>query len=184
MDEEDKKIIEGILKKDKFALTKLVNKYGSTIHNVVRSILKEDYESEGIDECIDDILICLWKNIDCFSEEKGNFKWWLIAVAKNRALSYKKSFKKSLNNVDIDEVKIASKDSVEAMYLNIEGKKEMEEILNSLEPKDREIFIRRYFRDEKISEISKAMNMSSISIYNRLSRGRKKLKKIIRSRNL
>lgn len=184
MEIDDDEIIEGILKKDKFALRKLIDKYGCIVYNVVHSVLKEGYENESIYECVDDVLMCLWNNMDCFSKEKGNFKWWLIAIAKNKALSYKKKIKKTSNNVDLEKIHIRSLVDIEESYLNSEKKREIFELLNNLDKRDKEVIVRRYFRGDDVKEISREMNISVISVYNRLSRGRKKLKKIIKEKNI
>lgn len=183
MEIKDEEIIDGILKKDKYALTKLINKYGTIIHNTIFFILKDDYES--INECEDDVLMCLWKNIDCFSKEKGNFKWWIVAIAKNKALTYNKRSVKSNNNIDIDNVKIKLNYDIEADYLKGEKKKQVINLIKgNLKEEDSEIFIRRYFMDDSIREIAKHMNVTSITVYNRLSRGRRKLKKILKEQNI
>lgn len=185
MEIKDEEIIDGILKKDKYAMTKLIDKYGSIIHNTVFFILKENYENESIDECVDDVLMCLWKNMDCFSKERGNFKWWIVAIAKNKALTCKKQIKKSKDNVELDNAKIKAPYDIEEDYLQSEKKKQVVALINSnLSEEDREIFMRRYFMESSIREIARKMNFTSITVYNRLSRGRKKLKKIIKEKNI
>lgn len=185
MEIKDEEIIDGILKKDKYAMTKLIDKYGSIIHNTVFFILKENYENESIDECVDDVLMCLWKNMDCFSKERGNFKWWIVAIAKNKALTCKKQIKKSKDNVELDNAKIKAPYDIEEDYLQNEKKKQVVALINSnLSEEDREIFMRRYFMESSIREIARKMNFTSITVYNRLSRGRKKLKKIIKEKNI
>lgn len=184
MDIKDEEIVDGILKKDRYALTKLIDKYGSLIYNVVKSVLRESYEHESIYECVDDVLMCLWQNIDCFSREKGNFKWWLIAVTKNKALTYKRKIKKTGNDVDVESATVKALEDVEAQYLNSENRREIFSLLNNLDEKDKEIFVRRYFRGDDVKDISREFNISTISVYNRLSRGRRKLKKIIKEKNI
>ncbi|WP_326514809.1 sigma factor-like helix-turn-helix DNA-binding protein [Clostridium intestinale] len=48
--------------------------------------------------------------------------------------------------------------------------------MKELKEKDKEIFIRRYLLDESMEKISKDLNLSKEYIYNKLSRGRKKIK--------
>ncbi|PJI09077.1 MULTISPECIES: sigma-70 family RNA polymerase sigma factor [Clostridium] len=181
MEQNDEKIVEGILKKDMYALNNLIDAYGGIIHNVAASVLNESHESESIEECTDDILMCLWRNMDCFSKERGNLKCWIIVISKNKALTYKKKLKKLKRNIDLDKVKIDSSVNVEEEYLKEENKESVQKLLNNLKIRDKEIFVKRYIKGEDIEEIAEEMNLTSISIYNRLSRGRKKLKKILSS---
>ncbi|URZ14962.1 sigma-70 family RNA polymerase sigma factor [Clostridium felsineum] len=184
MDEKDEKIVDGILKRDVNSFNKLIDRYGSIIHNVVRAVLNESHETTSVEECIDDILMCLWRNMDCFSKEKGNLKCWIIVISKNKALTYKKKLKKFRNNIDIDDLKVNSLVDIEDNYLKKENKKSILELLNNLSIKDKEIFVKRYIKDCSIGQIAIDMGLTSISVYNRLSRGRKKLKQILKGREL
>ena len=50
-------------------------------------------------------------------------------------------------------------------------------MLNSLSEQDREIFKKLYFEGKNINEISEDTGLSRSVLYNRLSRGKKKLRK-------
>ncbi|GFP75833.1 sigma-70 family RNA polymerase sigma factor [Clostridium fungisolvens] len=180
----DKDIIQGILRKDTSALNNLIDKYGSIIYNVIASVLNGSHENSSIDECVDDVLLCLWNNIDCFSIDKGVLKNWIIVVAKNKALTYKKKLKKDLQNVELESTQINSNENIEESYLEKDRLNEAMILLNNLDEVDKEIFKARYFEDKSISAIAKDLNLSKMAVYNRLSRGRKKLKKIISDKNI
>ncbi|WP_032123271.1 sigma-70 family RNA polymerase sigma factor [Clostridium amazonitimonense] len=179
MDDKDKEIIKGIIEKDHKALECFILKHGSMIYNVVSSVLNNSHERDSIDECINDILLCLWDNMDCFSVEKGNFKSWLICISKNKALDYKRKLVKSLDSTDIEDVQISSQSDIEENYISQEESKQLACVLDELGQKDSEIFKRKYLNDESVEEISKNMGMSTMSIYKRLSRGRRKLRKLM-----
>lgn len=53
------------------------------------------------------------------------------------------------------------------------------EIVMSLGEPDSEIFVRRYKFDEKIKDISKAMGLNISTVKTRLSRGKRKLRKML-----
>ncbi len=55
-------------------------------------------------------------------------------------------------------------------------KKEIFKAINYMRKEDREIFIRRYFLDEKVENIANAFGVNRNLIDKRLSRGRKFLK--------
>lgn len=176
---DDKEIINGIVHKESVYLNELIMKYGSMIYNVTSSYLYGGHEKGDIEECINDTFLCIWNNIDCFSIEKGNFKSWLIGVAKHKALDYKRKLSKALNNVDIDDVPISSKEDLENDLIQKETNKETIAILNSLDETDKNIFELKYFKDESVEEISRKTGLTKMSVYNRLSRGRRKLKNIL-----
>lgn len=53
------------------------------------------------------------------------------------------------------------------------------ETVMSLGEPDSEIFVRRYKFDEKIKDISKAMGLNISTVKTRLSRGKRKLRKML-----
>ena len=55
-------------------------------------------------------------------------------------------------------------------------------MLNALKPKDKEIFIRYYINEEKIRDIAEEININEEVIYNRISRGKKRIKTIFGNR--
>ncbi|RFM22447.1 RNA polymerase subunit sigma-70, partial [Clostridium botulinum] len=57
-----------------------------------------------------------------------------------------------------------------------ENKEEIFEVMNYMKKEDQEIFIRRYFLDEKVENIAKILGVNRNLIDKRLSRGRKFLK--------
>lgn len=62
------------------------------------------------------------------------------------------------------------------ILLKNELSEEIEELLNCLIPEDRVLFIKYYLEDEDMSAIEKELGIKSGVIYNRLSRGRKKIR--------
>lgn len=53
--------------------------------------------------------------------------------------------------------------------------------MDNLKPKDKELFVKHYLDDINVDLISKEMGVKKDIIYNRLSRGRRKLKSIMYS---
>ncbi len=55
---------------------------------------------------------------------------------------------------------------------------EVDVLLNNLKKEDKELFISYYIEDKETEDIAREKGIKKSSIYNRLSRGRKKLKDI------
>lgn len=64
--------------------------------------------------------------------------------------------------------------------MNLEVQQEIEELLSNLKEKDREIFRKYYLEDVSLEVIARDINTSVDNLYNRISRGRKKIRKSIR----
>lgn len=177
-------IIKGIFERKELALNHLITSFGKIIYNSAASILNYSNEINYIDECVDDVLMIIWNNIECFDLERGNFKNWIIAISRHKALDYKRKLSKDRKNVMIEDIQINSNEDLENDFIQQESKNEIESMFNSLAHRDREIFRRRYIEEESVDIIAKELNTTTVTIYNRLSRGRKKLKTIFFRKSL
>lgn len=79
---------------DEYAFEELIRRYGGLIKSIVRYHLRDI--SMWQDDCINDILFKIWQNIDRFDAEKNNLKNWIGAVAKYRAIDYKRKYYREL----------------------------------------------------------------------------------------
>lgn len=154
------------------ALEYLVDNYSELIYKVVYSVLK----NTNIDECVNDIYMAVWRNIESFNNSKGNFKTWIIAVSRYKAIDYKRAVNKNPDEGCIEDYDLTSKDNIEDIIISKENKNEILCIINEMKPIDKEIFIRRYFICDDISDIAKDLNINRAVVDNRLSRGRRFLK--------
>lgn len=163
----DKKIVEGIREKDENSLEIFIEMYGGLIKSIVNYHLKsfECYR----EECMQDILISVWNNIDRYDSKKNSFKNWIGAVSKYKCIDYKRKYYKELFFDELDE-------NINAPAVNAEIEEETESILMCLSESDREVFYRHYILGEKVEEIAKRKNKTPAFFYNRLSRGRNKIR--------
>lgn len=158
------------------ALEYVFDNYCNIIYKVVFRVFGSEQYSSYIDECINDIFMCLWNNAESFDEEKGSFKGWFKAVAKYKAINYKKKIIKTNNIECIEDYMVASKEQVEDLIISKENKGELIKAIKELKEMDREIFIRRYLMQEDIIDIARYLKINRSVVDNRLSRGRKFLK--------
>ena len=155
------------------AFEELVRLYGGLIRAIVRYHLKS--VPMWAEDCENDVLLSVWHNIDRFDPEKNSLKNWLGAVAKYRAINYKRKYIRELSGKELTE-DIADGSAADAELLKRETRSEILSLLEGLSDTDREIFIRRYIMEQPVGEIAAENNQKPSWIYNRLSRGRKILK--------
>ena len=165
----DTEIVEGIKRKDESSFNKLVDIYGGLIKAVVMHHMPECREYR--EECINDILLSLWQNIKSYDENKNSLKNWIGAVSKYKAIDYKRRYYKNLIYNELDENIPDEKERI-----GIELREEIESMLSCLCAEDREIFYRHYIIGERISDIAKSQNKSPAFLFNRMSRGRKRIR--------
>lgn len=169
-------IVEFIRERRPAALEKAIDLYFSSVYGVTKSILAGIAAEEDIEECVQDVFMNAWNNIEKFDERRGSFKTWLLLLCRSRALNLRKLLLNKNKTIDYDDIQVSGEEDTEGDYLLKEEKDEIIKEINSFSEKDREIFIRRYLMDQSIEYISEIMKLSRPVIDTRLWRGRKKLK--------
>jgi len=114
-----------------------------------------------------------------YDPKRSSFKNWIGGIAKYKSIDYTRKYLKDLENENIEDVIIPTEDNSIKEILKSEIREETEKMLSSLSKEDREIFQKLYFEDKDMNEISKDTGLSKSILYNRLSRGKKKMRKEI-----
>ena len=83
-------IIKYIKKKKQKGLEMLIDEYSGLVASVVRKNLGKLINYE--EECISDVFLAIWDNIDSFDKDKNSFKNWICVIAKYKAINYKKKY--------------------------------------------------------------------------------------------
>ncbi|MGM9552459.1 MAG: sigma-70 family RNA polymerase sigma factor [Clostridia bacterium] len=167
----DEEMIREIIKRNEKAFEEFLMRYGGLIKSIVRYHLKSLPMWQ--EDCINDVCFALWQNLKSFNPDKNSLKNYVAAVAKYRTIDYKRKYIRSLSE---EELPYHLADESEAVKCEIQ--QDTKELLAALSPSDREIFIRRYINGEDVEYIALSTKRKPSQIYNRLSRGRRKLKAI------
>ena len=173
---DDSNIIVNIIENDKEALDNLVDSYGKLIYGVIASVMLPNNMESDIDECFNDVLITIWTKIKSFDNKKGKFRNWIISLSKYKALDY---LRRKRGFESINESYCNDENSLEDKIISDEEKEILKKAIISLNEVDREIFTLRFLEDLDIDTVSKQLNIEKGAIYTRISRGKKKLKKIM-----
>ena len=178
MNYSENELISEIKKRNVNAYGFLIKEYTKLVYYLAYNILNISHSKEDIEECVSDIFLDVWLNIEEFDSERSNFKTWILMLTKYKALNYKRKLKK--NHVEnIDDYQVEEPNTVEKQIIDRETQKKLLETINSFNETDRELFIRRYLCNEKISDIMQSLGLSRSAIDNRLLRGRKIIKEVL-----
>ncbi|WP_270501265.1 sigma-70 family RNA polymerase sigma factor [Clostridium butyricum] len=173
----EENFLDQLKTKNEKALDYVIDTYGWIIKSVIKKHL---YNLQSVqDECINDVLLGLWNNIDKFDENKSEFKNWIAGIAKFKAIDYKRKYLRELNNENVDDLNITVDDSINELLKN-ELSLEMQEMMNSLKEKDRELFYKLYVEEIEVDKVSQETGIKRDVIYNRVSRAKKKLRDIFK----
>lgn len=166
----DALIVKYIKKKREKGMEMLIDNYRGIITSVVRKHLGvlQSYE----EECVNDVLLAVWNNIDSFDRQKNELKNWICAIAKHKAIDYKRKYIKKINTEKIE----SNISYIDKNLIQKEIQEEIEEMLDCLNNRDKELFKKYYLEDFDLEEIAVDTNTNVSNLYNRLSRGRKKIK--------
>jgi RNA polymerase sigma factor (sigma-70 family) len=169
---EDELIIKYIKKKKEIGMEMLIDNYRGLVTAVVRKHLGVLVNYE--EECVSDVFLSLWDNIKSFDKNKNSLKNFICAIAKYKAIDYKRKYLSKLETVDLNN-EIYYVDT-ELIKLEIEA--EVKSILSYLSERDKDLFTKHYIQGEDLESIALKNNTKVSNLYNRLSRGRRKIREI------
>lgn len=170
---QDELIIKYIKKKKEKGMELLIDNYRGIITAIVRRHLGVLINYE--EECVDDVLLSIWDNIKSFDNSKNSFKNWMCAISKYKAIDYKKKYLSKIEYMDMSETIYY----IDEQLLKSEIEEEVNDILSHLNESDRTLFKQHYLEGHTLKEIAFKNNISVSNIYNRISRGRKKIRERI-----
>jgi RNA polymerase sigma-70 factor, ECF subfamily len=156
------------------ALEFIVDKYLPLIKGITYKVLSPLNNNGVKEECINDIFLSIWNNSRKFNGNSSDFKKWICAIAKFKAIDYYRQANKRLE-ITSDNMDQNVQKSAEEELLLVEDKNELLKLINQLEPVEREIFIMKFFLGLKSEDISIKLGLTKASVDNRIYRGKKKL---------
>lgn len=154
------------------ALEYVISEYGGLLKSVISKKLY--LYPEDVEECLCDTFMKIWQNIDCYDENKTSFKSWATAIALYRAIDRLRKIRNSAMITGLDDQVFENVLSVSEDEMFNEISLELLECLNE---HDRELFVKLYIEGLSVNEISENTGTEKSVIYNRVSRGKKKIEK-------
>lgn len=167
----DKLIIKYIKKKNQKGMEILIDQYNGLITSVIRYHLGSLINYE--EKCVSDTLLAIWDNVEGFDQDKNTFKNWICAIAKYKAIDYKRKYLNKIEISDLDEQNYY----IDKNLLKIEIQDELNETLKFLSEEDKEIFRRYYLNGESVIDIANDKKLAISSVHSKLSRGKAKIRK-------
>ncbi len=167
---QDEEIIERIKKKDYAGLEELLAVYGDSMLRTIHSVLSQPHEVSERQDVANEVFYEVWQKIAAYQPERSRLITWLLLISRSRAIDHKRKLnKRSLEEKPVDEQELAIEDSplTKENFLGF---------IEDLEALDQRIFLLYYFYQESPETIAEQTDLNISANYNRLSRGRKRLK--------
>lgn len=137
------------------ALEELIQTYSPYVGTIVRNIIGKYLSESDVEELTADVFVAVWEHAD--------------QVKPGKLRSYHET-------VDLEDlVQVCAADDVEQSIDQKILAEMLQDVLNMLSAKDREILVRYYYYYESVKQVAAEMQMSESAVKMRMSRARKKM---------
>lgn len=185
--EEDAHLIIRALKGDQSAFKRLRQKYHDAIYNLIYRIVRDKEEVEDLTQ---EAFIKAFTSLNSFNEEYA-FSTWLYKIATNNSIDYIR--RKKLQTFSIDKP-IESKDSdysfelpdlsrgADQEMMSLQRKKMIDEAINDLPAKYRQVILLRHVEEKDYQEIAKTLHLPLGTVKAHIFRAREMLYRALRKK--
>lgn len=206
----DDDLARGLQSRDPEALETLISRYSREIFYFTRVVLDGIGVAQDAEECVYDLFMAVWQEIDSFDAERGTLRTWLtmrakyIALDKRRQLCRRqmynlqsadenrqwatgdngggrKTFGKGVYDND-SRITLPphSEASMESLLEQSERREELRLALATLPELERYLIIQRYFKFASTEEIAAKTGLTRHAVDTRLWRARKSLRETLK----
>lgn len=157
-DKSDQELVKDFLNGDESSFNKIVNKYEHKIYWHARRMTGNHLDA---DEVVQEVLLVMYNKLKDF-QFKSSLYTWIYRIVSTRSLNHIR--KKTIKNFfSIDDSPIDIQDFSDDVVKNLEVKeklKKIDNLLQSLPVKQREVFIMRHYDELSYEEISELTGKS------------------------
>ena len=154
------------------ALAWFIQRYGAYVSTIIHNIIGQRMSNADVEEVASDVFLALWNNAGKILPNAA--RSWLATVARNTARS---RLRRASDTLPLDEEAVIVDDRTpEATLERREQAVRVRMALLSLNPVDREVFLRFYYYYQKTTDIAADMGLNESTVRTKLNRGRAKLR--------
>jgi len=154
----DYDLVKGFLNGDEASFNKIINKYKHKIYWHARRMTGNHLDA---DEVVQEVLLVMYKKLKDF-QFKSSLYTWIYRIVSTRSLNFLR--KRSLRNIisfdDPSTGLVRSKEDIVDNYEMAEKLQRIDELLQKLPAKQREVFVMRNYDELSYEEISKLTGKS------------------------
>lgn len=169
---QEKQLLAGLRRKEEDALMAFIEDYAGLMKSVIHRVLWQFPSIQ--EEVLNDAVLAVWQHIEDYDEHRSSFKNWCAAIARYRAINAYKKEQRQLQTVAMQDEMMSLPDETP---LPFEESVAIEHLLADLSEKDRRIFHQLFIDEEAYEQVAKREGLTLGALYNRISRGRKRLQR-------
>jgi len=200
----DEDLVQRLRERDPQALETLISRYSREIFYFIRLVLDGVGVTQDIEECVNDLFVAVWQEIDAFDSSRGALRTWLTMRAKYIALDRRRQLCRRQTHMvqSADEIRHWNSSdsnggrdfeyehkatlpahpeaSMESLLEQSERREELSLALAKLSELDRFLIYQRYFRFATTEELAAKTGLTRHALDTRLWRARKSLREVLR----
>jgi RNA polymerase sigma-70 factor (ECF subfamily) len=163
------------------ALAVLFERHSPLVFRIARAILRDDGEAE---ETVQRVFLDVFKAVTQFNPDRGTFKTWLLQYAYHRSIDRRQHLQSNrfYNRDELDELMPAELFNGPGHLLCLPPQEVVclvEQVLATLETRQRQVIELTYFVGLTAEEIAKKTGDSASSVRHNLYRGLAKLRTVL-----
>jgi len=203
----DEDLAQRLHEQDPEALETLISRYSREVFYFIRLVLDSVGVTQDAEECVNDLFVAVWQEIDTFDASRGTLRTWLTMRAKYIALDRRRQLcRRQTHNVQsADEIRQWNSSdnggsrkfsgyehearavlpphpetSMEHLLEQSERREELRLALSMLPELDRFLIYQRYFKFASTEELAAKTGLTRHAVDTRLWRARKSLREALK----
>lgn len=159
--------------KEEEHMEEVMARWGPFLRYILSSVLTDRTELE---ECYGEVLLRIWQKRDQYEEEKGAWKSWMAAIARNTALNWNRSRKAA---EPLPEHVPSNLEEPEDFLLRKERQEMLRKAVLGLSPMEQQLFYRKYYYCQSAAQIAAELGITERAVEGRLYRMKGKLRRLL-----
>ncbi len=206
----DDDLAQGLRQRNPEALETLISRYSREQFYFIRTVLEGVGVVQDVEECVNDLFVIAWQEIESFDPERGTLRTWLTMRAKYIALDRRRQlcrrqaytlqsadenrqwatsdegrsvFRRGRYDAEVQSTLPAySETNMEHLIEQGERREELRMALAMLPELDRQLIYLRYFKFASTEELAAKTGLTRHAVDTRLWRARKNLREALKER--
>ena len=178
-DNSDSLLISDLIQQKRVAHQRLLERYGPMVFRLVLRIVGRQEDAE---EVYQDVFFKALSNIKTYDQRQASLATWLSHIAYHESLNFVRRTKPVIVSIDETDMTLEDVDMLDENLQSEENIRLMEQALDQLPPHEQALLTMFYYDNLSLSDIAYVTGSIPSTVGSRLSRIRKKLYKIIKTR--
>jgi RNA polymerase sigma-70 factor (ECF subfamily) len=173
---DDRRLVEAVLAKDRKATAEFVNRYTSSVYNYLRARLWPRHDL--VDDLVQDVFIAAWQRLGSFRAESP-LRGWLLGIARHKVEDH---YRATLRHVqmpvdDVSEEMLSETLRLDEALDRARIEQRMRTVLAALPPGYGAVLLWRYWEKRSLREMAESTGRTEKAMERLLARAREQFRK-------